>query len=84
MQAGIQPNETRATVRAIVRTRTRTKSREFATVAAAAAVVAVALVLTVCCWRYCCGWIDSVDQIDNNNAHVSKIEFKYTYARVAT
>lgn len=52
--------------------------------AAAAADVAVALVLTVCCWRCCCGWIDSVHQIDNNNAHVSKIEFKYTYARVAT
>lgn len=49
--------------------------------AAAAAHVAVALVLTVCCWRCCCGWIDSVHQIDNNNAHVSKIEFKYTYAR---
>jgi len=46
---------------------------------AAVAAAAVALPPTVCCWHCCCGRIESVRQIGNNNAHVSKIEFKYTY-----
>lgn len=51
----------------------------FAVAAAASAAAAVALGLTVCCWHCCCGRIESIRQIGNNNAHVSKIEFKYTY-----